>query len=144
MPSASTRGRHGAGVAIQASCEEEPREIAGSHLLLAVGRNPNTNDLGLDKAGVATNERGFIEVDDELRTSVAGIWALGDVNGRGAFTHTSYNDYEIVAANLLDGDRARCRTACPSTRCSPIRRSRVRASPSAKCARRAGPRSSAR
>ena len=95
------------------SCEEEPRDIAGSHLLLAVGRNPNTHDLGLDKAGVATNERGFIEVDDELRTSVAGIWALGDVNGRGAFTHTSYNDYEIVAANLLDGDHRRVSDRVP-------------------------------
>ncbi|HET7033307.1 MAG TPA: mercuric reductase, partial [Casimicrobiaceae bacterium] len=99
--------RHSIGVQIGVSCDEEPREIAGSHLLLAVGRNPNTDDLGLDKAGVATNARGFIEVDDELRTSVPGIWALGDVNGRGAFTHTSYNDYEIVAANLLDHDRRR-------------------------------------
>ena len=105
--------RHGAGVAIQVSCEEEPREIAGSHLLLGVGRKPNTHDLGLDKAGVATNERGFIEVDDELRTSVPGIWALGDVNGRGAFTHTSYNDYEIVAANLLDGDHRRVSDRVP-------------------------------
>src|SRR5437660_1702135 len=99
--------RHGAGVTINISCEEEPREIAGSHLLLAVGRNPNTHDLGLDKAGVATDKRGFIKVDDELCTSAPGVWALGDVNGRGAFTHTSYNDYEIVAANLLDGDHRR-------------------------------------
>ena len=105
--------RHGAGVEIHVSCEEEPREITGSHLLLAVGRSPNTNDLGLDKAGVATNEKGFINVDDELRTSAAGIWALGDVNGRGAFTHTSYNDYEIVAANLLDGDRRRVSDRVP-------------------------------
>jgi pyruvate/2-oxoglutarate dehydrogenase complex dihydrolipoamide dehydrogenase (E3) component len=65
---------------------------------------PNTDDLGLDKAGVKTNARGFIEVDDRLQTNVEGIWALGDCNGRGAFTHTSYNDFEIVAANLLDGD----------------------------------------
>ncbi len=95
------------GVMIHVSCDEEPREIAGSHVLLAVGRDPNTHDLGLDRAGVATNARGYIDVDDELRTSVPGIWALGDVNGRGAFTHTSYNDYEIVAANLLDQDRRR-------------------------------------
>ena len=95
------------GVGVHVSCEQEPREIAGSHVLLAVGRDPNTHDLGLDRAGVATNARGFIEVDDELRTSAPGIWALGDVNGRGAFTHTAYNDYEIVAANLLEGDRRR-------------------------------------
>jgi pyruvate/2-oxoglutarate dehydrogenase complex dihydrolipoamide dehydrogenase (E3) component len=95
------------GVGVHVSCEQEPREIAGSHVLLAVGRDPNTHDLGLDRAGVATNARGFIEVDDELRTSAPGIWALGDVNGRGAFTHTAYNDYEIVAANLLDHDRRR-------------------------------------
>jgi pyruvate/2-oxoglutarate dehydrogenase complex dihydrolipoamide dehydrogenase (E3) component len=88
-------------------CSEGPPEIAGSHLLLAVGRRPNTDDLGLDRAGVKVDARGYIEVDDELRTSVAGIWALGDCNGRGAFTHTSYNDFEIVAANLLDGDRRR-------------------------------------
>ena len=89
------------------AASEEPREIAGSHLLLAVGRVPNTDDLGLDTAGVKTDAHGYIEVDDQLRTSVPGIWALGDVNGRGAFTHTSYNDYEIVAANLLDGDPRR-------------------------------------
>ena len=77
--------------------------MAGSHLLLAVGRVPNTGDLGLAQAGVQTDARGYIEVDDELRTSAAGIWAIGDCNGRGAFTHTSYNDYEIVADNLLDG-----------------------------------------
>jgi pyruvate/2-oxoglutarate dehydrogenase complex dihydrolipoamide dehydrogenase (E3) component len=99
--------RHDAGVAVHLSCEEEPKEVAGSHLLLAIGRVPNTDDLGLDKAGVKTNARGFIEVDDQLRTSVPGIWALGDANGRGAFTHTSYNDYEIVAANLLDNDPRR-------------------------------------
>jgi len=95
------------GVNVHVSCEEEPREIRGSHVLLAVGRDPNTHDLGLDRAGVATSARGFIDVDDELRTNVPGIWALGDVNGRGAFTHTAYNDYEIVAANLLDHDRRR-------------------------------------
>ena len=83
------------------------KEIVGTHVLMAVGRRPNTDDLGLDKAGVATDKRGFIEVDDQLRTSVPGIWALGDCNGRGAFTHTSYNDFEIVAANLLDNDPRR-------------------------------------
>ena len=71
------------------------------------GGGPNTDDLGLDKAGVATDKRGFIEVDDQLRTNVPGIWALGDCNGRGAFTHTAWNDFEIVAANLLDNDPRR-------------------------------------
>ena len=103
----------GSGVAIHVSCQEDPREIEGSHVLLAVGREPNTSDLGLDKAGVKTNARGYIEVDDELRTSAAGIWALGDVNGRGAFTHTAYNDYEIVAANVLDNDRRRVSDRIP-------------------------------
>ncbi len=78
--------------------------IAGSHLLVAVGRKPNTDDLGLDAAGVETGKHGYITVDDQLRTNVAHIWAMGDCNGRGAFTHTSYNDFEIVAANLLDDD----------------------------------------
>jgi pyruvate/2-oxoglutarate dehydrogenase complex dihydrolipoamide dehydrogenase (E3) component len=95
------------GIAVHVSCEQEPREIVGSHLLLAVGRVPNTDDLGLDRAGVAADARGFILVDDTLATNVPGIWALGDVNGRGAFTHTSYNDYEIVAANLLDHEMRR-------------------------------------
>jgi pyruvate/2-oxoglutarate dehydrogenase complex dihydrolipoamide dehydrogenase (E3) component len=99
--------RRGDGIFVNVSCDEEPREIAGTHVLLAVGRVPNTDDLGLDKAGVATDARGYITIDDQLRTSVPGIWALGDVNGRGAFTHTSYNDYEIVAANLLDGESRR-------------------------------------
>ena len=80
--------------------------MVGSHVLLAVGRRPNTDDLGLEAAGVAIDARGYIVVDDILRTSVPGIWALGDCNGRGAFTHTSYNDFEIVAANLLDGRAA--------------------------------------
>ncbi|MGH9661471.1 MAG: FAD-containing oxidoreductase, partial [Bryobacteraceae bacterium] len=79
-------------------------EVTGSHLLVALGRVPNTGDLGLDRAGIATDAQGYIQVDDELRTPVEGVWALGDANGRGAFTHTSYNDYEIVAANLLDGE----------------------------------------
>jgi pyruvate/2-oxoglutarate dehydrogenase complex dihydrolipoamide dehydrogenase (E3) component len=78
--------------------------INGSHLFLAVGRKPNTDDLGLDKAGIATDPKGFITVDDQCRTNVEGVWAIGDVNGRGAFTHTSYNDFEIVAANLFDND----------------------------------------
>jgi pyruvate/2-oxoglutarate dehydrogenase complex dihydrolipoamide dehydrogenase (E3) component len=82
----------------------EGKEVTGSHLLVAVGRRPNTDDLGLDKAGVATDKRGYIQVDDQLRTSVPGLWALGDCNGKGAFTHTAYNDFEIVAANLLDND----------------------------------------
>lgn len=106
--------RHPRGVAVQVSCEQEPREIAGSHLLLAVGRVPNTDDLGLDKAGVATDARGYIEVDEQLRTSAPGVWALGDVNGRGAFTHTAYNDYEIVAANLLDNDPRRVSDRIPT------------------------------
>jgi pyruvate/2-oxoglutarate dehydrogenase complex dihydrolipoamide dehydrogenase (E3) component len=75
--------------------------------LLAVGRRPNTDDLGLESAGVTTDDRGYISVDDQLATNVAGIWALGDCNGRGAFTHTAYNDFEIVAANLLDGAHRR-------------------------------------
>jgi pyruvate/2-oxoglutarate dehydrogenase complex dihydrolipoamide dehydrogenase (E3) component len=95
------------GVAVQVSCEVEPRTIVGSHLLLAVGRAPNTEDLGLDRAGVLTDARGFIVVDEQLATNIPGIFALGDVNGRGAFTHTSYNDYEIVAANLLDREARR-------------------------------------
>ncbi len=81
--------------------------ITGTHLLLAVGRQPNTDDLGLEHAGVATDGRGYIVVDDQLRTNVEHIWAMGDCNGRGAFTHTSYNDFEIVAANLLDDDPRR-------------------------------------
>ncbi|OBH06115.1 mercuric reductase [Mycobacterium sp. E2699] len=81
--------------------------IAGSHLLVAVGRQPNTDDLGLEAAGVRTDARGYIVVDDQLKTSVEHIWAMGDCNGRGAFTHTSYNDFEIVAANLLDNDPRR-------------------------------------
>jgi pyruvate/2-oxoglutarate dehydrogenase complex dihydrolipoamide dehydrogenase (E3) component len=99
--------RRAEGVAVTVSCDEDPRDVAGSHLLLAVGRVPNTDDLGLDRAGVSTDARGFIPVDDQLATNVPGIFALGDVNGRGAFTHTAYNDFEIVAANLLDGDPRR-------------------------------------
>jgi pyruvate/2-oxoglutarate dehydrogenase complex dihydrolipoamide dehydrogenase (E3) component len=85
----------------------EAREVVGSHVLIAVGRRPNTDDLSLEAAGVATDAKGFVRVDDQLQTSVPGIWALGDCNGKGAFTHTSYNDAEIVAANLLDGEARR-------------------------------------
>jgi len=87
--------------------------IEGSHLLVAVGRTPNTHDLGVEKAGVAVDSRGYIEVDDELRTNVPSIWAIGDCNGKGAFTHTSYNDFEIVAANLLDSDPRRVSDRIP-------------------------------
>jgi pyruvate/2-oxoglutarate dehydrogenase complex dihydrolipoamide dehydrogenase (E3) component len=89
-------------VGVRLDCSEDPREVSGSHLLLAMGRSPNTDDLGLEKAGVTRDEHGYIDVDNQLRTNVPGIWALGDCNGRGGFTHTSYNDFEIVAANLLD------------------------------------------
>jgi pyruvate/2-oxoglutarate dehydrogenase complex dihydrolipoamide dehydrogenase (E3) component len=88
-------------------CSVGSPQVTGSHVLIAVGRVPNTDDLGLEKAGAETNHAGFITVDDELRTNVSGIWALGDCNGRGAFTHTAYNDYEIVAANLFDGNLRR-------------------------------------
>jgi len=96
-----------AGVRAGVDCQEGSPRIDGSHLLLAVGRIPNTSDLGLDRAGVRTDPRGYVVVDDQLRTNVENIWALGDCNGRGAFTHTAYNDFEIVAANLLDGDPRR-------------------------------------
>jgi pyruvate/2-oxoglutarate dehydrogenase complex dihydrolipoamide dehydrogenase (E3) component len=88
-------------------CQKGSREVAASHALLAIGRRPNTDDLGLERAGVQTDEHGYIVVDDQLRTNVAGIWALGDCNGQGGFTHTSYNDFQIVAANLLDHDPRR-------------------------------------
>jgi pyruvate/2-oxoglutarate dehydrogenase complex dihydrolipoamide dehydrogenase (E3) component len=88
-------------------CTSGEPEVSGSHVLLATGRHPNTDDLGLDEAGVKTDERGYIEVDDSLRTNVPHIFAMGDCNGRGAFTHTSYNDFEIVAANLIDDDPRR-------------------------------------
>ena len=96
--------RDGANVVVGLDCGSGAREVSGSHLLMAVGRVPNTDDLGLDKAGVEIDKRGNIRVDEQLRTNVPGIWAMGDCNGRGAFTHTAYNDYEIVAANLLDDD----------------------------------------
>ena len=95
-----------------------PREgadpIAGSHLLMAIGRVPNTDDLGLENAGVQTDARGNVVVDDQCRTNVEHIWAMGDCNGRGAFTHTSYNDFEIVAGNLLDNDPRRLSDRVPT------------------------------
>jgi len=94
-------------VKVNLDCHKGDRTLTGSHLLLAVGRVPNTDDLDLDKVGVEVDGRGYIKVDDQLRTNVPGIWALGDCNGKGAFTHTSYNDFEIVAANLLDDDPRR-------------------------------------
>jgi len=99
--------RRGDGVGAGLACAGGSPEVVGSHLLLAVGRRPNTDDLGLENAGVAQDQHGYIMVDDQLRTSVPGIWALGDCNGKGGFTHISYNDYEIAAANLLDGDARR-------------------------------------
>lgn len=93
--------KDGDGVAIGIDCKDGEPQVRGSHLLLAVGRVPNTGDLGLDAAGIATDKRGYIEVDEALRTSNPHAWALGDCNGKGAFTHTSYNDYEIVSDNLL-------------------------------------------
>jgi pyruvate/2-oxoglutarate dehydrogenase complex dihydrolipoamide dehydrogenase (E3) component len=102
------------GIAVGVDCTSGEPEVVGTDVLLAVGRRPNTDDLGLDRAGVAVDSRGYIKVDDSLATSVAGIWALGDCNGRGAFTHTAYNDYEIVAANLLDGEDRRVSTRVPA------------------------------
>lgn len=92
------------GVTVNLECNSGDRSTTGSHLLFATGRRPNTDDLGLERIGVSVDAHGYIVVDDFLRTSVDGIWALGECNGRGAFTHTAYNDYEIVAANLLDHD----------------------------------------
>ena len=96
--------KRGDDVLARVDCVEGDPEVSGSHVLLAVGRRPNTDDLGLEKAGVAIDKRGYIVVDDQLRSSVPGIWALGDCNGKGAFTHTAFNDSEIAAANLLDND----------------------------------------
>ena len=105
---------HPDGVAVDVDCTSGEPVVVGSDVLLAVGRRPNTDDLGLDKAGVAADARGYIVVDDGLTTTVPGIWALGDCNGRGAFTHTAYNDYEIVAANLLDGGNRRVSDRIPA------------------------------
>jgi pyruvate/2-oxoglutarate dehydrogenase complex dihydrolipoamide dehydrogenase (E3) component len=106
--------KHGEGIAVAVDCHDQAPEIAGSHILLAVGRRPNTDDLALENAGVATDNRGYITVDDQLRTNVPGIWALGDCNGKGGFTHTSYNDFEIAAANLLDHDPRRLSDRIPA------------------------------
>lgn len=95
---------HAEGVSVGTNCTTDSKPIIGSHVLLAVGRKPNTDDLGLAKAAVAMDDKGYITVDDQCQTNVAGIYAIGDCNGRGAFTHTAYNDFEIVAANLLDND----------------------------------------
>jgi pyruvate/2-oxoglutarate dehydrogenase complex dihydrolipoamide dehydrogenase (E3) component len=101
-------------IAARAECASGAPEVVGSHLLLAVGRRPNTDDLGLERVGVTVDARGYITVDEQLRTNVPGIWALGDANGRGAFTHTAYNDYEIVAANVLDEDARRVTDRIPA------------------------------
>jgi pyruvate/2-oxoglutarate dehydrogenase complex dihydrolipoamide dehydrogenase (E3) component len=102
----SVARRHN-GIAVAIETPEGKSEVDGTHLLVAIGRRPNTDGLGLEHAGVEVDARGYIVVDDELRASAPGVWALGDCNGKGAFTHTSYNDYEIVAANLLDGEPRR-------------------------------------
>jgi pyruvate/2-oxoglutarate dehydrogenase complex dihydrolipoamide dehydrogenase (E3) component len=102
------------GVAVSLDCAEGSPRVVGSHVLLAVGRRPNTDDLRLDKAGVAVDARGYITVNEDLSTNVPGIWALGDCNGRGAFTHTAYNDFEIVAANLLDGEHRKLSDRIPA------------------------------
>jgi pyruvate/2-oxoglutarate dehydrogenase complex dihydrolipoamide dehydrogenase (E3) component len=104
----------GEDILVGVDCTAGAPEIGASHVLAAIGRRPNTDDLGLDQAGVAVDAHGYIAVDDQLRTSTPGIWALGDCNGRGAFTHTSYNDFEIVAANLLDGDPRRVTDRLPA------------------------------
>ena len=106
--------RDGERIAVGAACVGDQPVIIGSHVLLAVGRRPNTDGLGLAHAGIDTDARGFIQVDDQCRTSAQGVWAVGDCNGRGAFTHTSWNDHEIVVANLFDGDPRRVtdRIAC--------------------------------
>ncbi|HVH76574.1 MAG TPA: FAD-containing oxidoreductase [Stellaceae bacterium] len=105
---------HADGIAVGVDCTSGEPQIIGSHVLLAVGRRPNTDDLDLDKAGVATDARGYITVDDRLATNVPGVWALGDCNGRGAFTHTAYNDFEIVAANLIDGENRKVSERVPA------------------------------
>jgi pyruvate/2-oxoglutarate dehydrogenase complex dihydrolipoamide dehydrogenase (E3) component len=99
--------KQGNSIAVKVQSGGEISKVVGTQVLVAIGRRPNTDDLGLDKAGIATDAHGFIQVDDQLRTNVPGIWAMGDCNGRGAFTHTSWNDFEIVAGNLLDNDQRR-------------------------------------
>jgi pyruvate/2-oxoglutarate dehydrogenase complex dihydrolipoamide dehydrogenase (E3) component len=109
-----TLQKKGERISVGLACKDGPPAAEGTHVLLAVGRKANTHDLGLKEAGIEADERGYIKVDDELRTSAEGVWALGDANGRGAFTHTSYNDYEIVAANLFDGDHRRVSDRIPA------------------------------
>jgi pyruvate/2-oxoglutarate dehydrogenase complex dihydrolipoamide dehydrogenase (E3) component len=99
--------KQGNAIGVKIESAGKTSQVVGTHVLVAIGRRPNTDDLGLDKAGIATDKHGYIQVDDQLRTNVSGIWAMGDCNGRGAFTHTSWNDFEIVAANLLDSDQRR-------------------------------------
>lgn len=99
--------KRGNAIAVKVESAGKSSQVIGTHVLVAVGRRPNTDDLGLERAAIATDARGYIQVDDQLRTNVPGVWAIGDCNGRGAFTHTSWNDFEIVAANLLDNDRRR-------------------------------------
>ena len=99
--------KQGNSIAVKIESAGKSSHVVGTHLLVAIGRRPNTDDLGLDKAGIAADPHGYIQVDDQLRTNVPGIWAMGDCNGRGAFTHTSWNDFEIVAANILDNERRR-------------------------------------
>jgi pyruvate/2-oxoglutarate dehydrogenase complex dihydrolipoamide dehydrogenase (E3) component len=104
----------GADVCVGIECSVGEREIIASHVLLAVGRRPNTDDLGLEAADIAVDQRGYIVVDESLQTTAPGVWALGDCNGMGAFTHTAYNDFEIVAANLLHGERRRVSDRIPA------------------------------
>jgi pyruvate/2-oxoglutarate dehydrogenase complex dihydrolipoamide dehydrogenase (E3) component len=106
--------KSGAEITATVDCASGAPVVSGTHLLIATGRRPNTDDLGLDEAGIAHDGRGFITVDDQLHTNVPGVWALGDCNGRGAFTHTAYNDFEIVAANLLDDDPRRVSDRIPT------------------------------
>ena len=104
---------HHDNVSVNLSCSDDENEVSGSHVLIAVGREPNTHDLGLEKIGVEVNERGLINVNDKLETNIPGIWALGECNGKGAFTHTSYNDYEIVADQLLGSGHRRVNDRIP-------------------------------
>jgi pyruvate/2-oxoglutarate dehydrogenase complex dihydrolipoamide dehydrogenase (E3) component len=105
---------HARGIEVHVSCKDGEPSVVGSDVLLAVGRRPNTDDLGLERAGVNANARGYIQVNDALATNVPGIWAMGDCNGRGAFTHTAYNDFEIIAANLLEGESRRVSDRIPA------------------------------
>ena len=107
------QGPQGERIVVGAACAADAPPIVGSHVLLAVGRRPNTDGLGLELAGVKTDERGFVAVDEQCRSSAEGVWAVGDCNGRGAFTHTSWNDHEIVVANLFDSDPRRIADRIP-------------------------------